>query len=163
MPYSTPNMCHSPQFWAKSAWSGETRHHAGADAELWSSLPGLIIWPSGPWTDFAHITAHERTQKFWYVPHAPPSRPHYTHVREGGVWAAPVMNSASASLASIPLSGRGCPLIPLFAVEPSCWIDPTTQWGWANGSQWANCGSIRISCGSWLSSDNLLLTIRSSQ
>ena len=28
--------------------------------------------------------------------------------------------------------------------------------GWANGSQRANCGSTRISCGSWLRSDNLL-------
>ena len=29
--------------------------------------------------------------------------------------------------------------------------------GWANGSQRANCGSTRISCGSWLRSDNNLL------
>ena len=27
--------------------------------------------------------------------------------------------------------------------------------GWANGSQRANCGSTRISCGSWLRFDNL--------
>ena len=29
--------------------------------------------------------------------------------------------------------------------------------GWANGSQRANCGSTRISCGCWLRSDNNLL------
>ena len=39
------------------------------------------------------------------------------------------------------------------------WVRPiayTCIQEWANGSQRANCGSTRISCGSWLRSDNSL-------